>query len=186
MNKALKIFLIIFGVLILAVVGFAGILFLDVSAYTATGSQTLTPSGTSVGNALVVYDPGLSGAAKGVADKVAAVLQGKGYTVTLAGVKSAAAASTSGYAVIVAGGPIYAGVPTSSIKDFVNSLNPAQGVKVGVFGSGGGAEEGNDVELIRNAITVPQNAVVVKIGTGEDLNARSADFVNRLLLSNIP
>ena len=54
--------------------------------------QTLTPTGTSIGKAIVIYDPGLSGTAKGVADKIAADLQAKSYTVTLAGVKSSAAA----------------------------------------------------------------------------------------------
>ena len=72
---------------------FGAIIFLDVAAYTATGSQTLTPTGTSVGNALVLYDPGLSGTAKGVAEKVASDLQAQNYTVTLAGIKSSAAAT---------------------------------------------------------------------------------------------
>jgi flavodoxin len=180
MNKILKIVLIVLVLLVLAVAAFAGILFLDVSAYTATGSQTLSPEGNR-GNALVVYDPGLSGAAKGVADKVAADLQTAGYTVVLAGIKSSAAVDTTGSNVIVVGGPIYAGAPTSSVKDFLSNLNLAANVKVGVFGSGSGPEESKDVEMIRKAITVPSNAVVAKIGTSEDLNARSADFVNRLL-----
>lgn len=45
----------------------------------------------------MIYDPGMSGSAKGVADKVAGDLQEKGYTVTLAGVKSSAAYTTTGY-----------------------------------------------------------------------------------------
>ena len=78
---------------------------MDLAAYTATGSRTLTPAGTSIGKALVAYDPGLSGTAKGVANKIASDLQASGYTVTLAGIKSSAAAQTSDYGVIVAGGP---------------------------------------------------------------------------------
>ena len=117
MRKIFKIILAIFAVLIIAVVSFAAIILLDVAAYTATGTQTLTPTGTSVGKAIVIYDPGLSGNAKNVADKVASDLQAKGYTVTLAGVKSSAAASTTGYKIIVVGGPVYAGALTSSVKD---------------------------------------------------------------------
>ena len=126
-RKILKIILAVFAVLIIIAVLLAGIVFLDVAAYTATGSETLSPTGTSVGKALVVYDPGLSGAAKDVASKIANGLQSKGYTVDFTGIKSGVATNPSGYNIIVVGGPIYAGSPTSSVKAFLNSLNPAQG-----------------------------------------------------------
>ncbi|MCW4019006.1 MAG: hypothetical protein NWF00_10080 [Candidatus Bathyarchaeota archaeon] len=186
MRKIFKIILIMFAVLIVVVVGFAAVIFLNLSGLTATGSETLTPTGASVGKALVVYDPGLSGAAKGVADKVASDLQADGYTVVLAGVRSETASDTTRYGIIVAGGPIYAGAPTSSIKDYLNDLQPDQGTQVGVFGSGSGPEEASDVAMIIDAVTALSeggslsNAVVVKIGTGEDLNARAADFVKQL------
>jgi flavodoxin len=180
MRKAIKIILAVFAVLILAIVAFGAVIFLDIAAYTATGSTTLASSGTSAGDALVVYDSGLSGAAKGVADKVAADLQAKNYTVTLAGIKSSAASNTVSYSIIVAGGPIYAGTPTSSVKDFLSNLHPTANVKVGVFGSGSGATTPEDVAQIKGAITAPSNAVIVKIGQNEDLNARAADFVAQL------
>lgn len=187
MKKIFKILLAIFAVFIVGVVAFGAVIFLDLAAYTSTSSETLTPSGASVGTALVVYDLGLSGTSKEVASKISADLQSHGYTVTFAGIKSSAAATTSGYDVIIAGGPIYAGVPTSSVKDFLSNLNAVQGVKIGVFGSGSGAQEQSDVDQITDAIAALPNgnsladAVVVKIGSGEDLNARSADFVSQLL-----
>jgi flavodoxin len=187
MRKIFKIILAVFAALIIVIAAFGAILLLDLAAYTATGSQTLTPTGTSVGKALVVYDPGLSGTAKVVADKIASVLQAQSYTVTLAGVKGSSAAHTKGYAVIVAGGPVYAGSPTASVKDFLNNLEPDQGTKVGVFGSGQGSTTPSDVSMIKNAISALSNngtlsnAVVVKIGQSEDLNTRAQDFVNQLL-----
>ncbi len=186
-KKAIKIILAIFALLIIVIVAFGAVVFLDVSALTATGSETLSPTGASVGTAIVVYDPGLSGTAKGVADKIASNLQTQGYTVTLAGIKSSASAQTSDYGVIVVGGPIYAGAPTSSVKDFLGNLKPDQGAKIGVFGSGSGAQEDSDVAMIRDSVPALSdngflwNAVVVKIGQGEDLNARAADFVTQLL-----
>ncbi len=187
MRRVVKIILAIFVVFIIGIVAFGAIIFLDLSAYVSAGSQTLSPSGTSLGNALVVYDAGLSGAAKSVADKVASELQDKGYAVTLAGVKSSNAANVAGKKILVAGGPVYAGGLTSSIKDFLNSLMPDSGAKIGVFGSGSGPQEDADIAQIKSSVTslqtgnVLQNAVIVKIGSGEDLNSRSADFVNRLL-----
>jgi flavodoxin len=181
MRKAFKIILAIFAVLIIAFVAFAAVIFLDVAAYTATGSQTLTPTGTSAGNALVAYDPGLSGAAKNVANEIATDLQAQGYTVTLAGIKSSAAASTSNFSIIVVGGPVYAGTPTGSVKDFVHNLNLQSGTKLGVFGSGSGAQEGNDVETISNAVSAPSGAVIIKIGQNENLTQRAADFVTQLM-----
>ncbi len=188
MRKIFKIILAIFAVVIIIVVAFAALIFLDLAAYTATGSQTLTPTGTSVGNALVVYDPGLSGTAKNVADKVASDLQAQNYTVTLAGIKSSAATKTAGYNVIVVGGPVYAGSLTASVKDDLNNLKPDSDAKVGVFGSGQGPTSVSDVSMIKNSVQALSDngslsgAVIVKIGQSEDLNARASDFVNQLVL----
>jgi flavodoxin len=187
MRKIFKIILAIFAVLIIIGVVLAGIVLLDVASYTATGSETHPASGTSVGNALVVYDPGLSGNTKNVATKISDDLQAQGYTVTFAGIKSTAAGNISDYSVIVVGGPIYAGSPTSSVKAFLTSLNPAQGVKVGVFGSGQGAQDTNDTTLVAKEVAgLPSDSTlnitaVAKIGEKEDPTARSTDFVAQLL-----
>jgi flavorubredoxin len=188
MRKIFKIIIAIFAVLIILAVSFGALIFLDLAAYTATGSQTLTTNGTSAGKALVIYDPGLSGTSKGVADKVANDLQAKGYDVTLAGIKSSVAAHITGYKVIVVGGPVYAGGLTSSVKDTLNNLDLShgQGNKLGIYGSGQGATSPTDIAQIKQSLpTRSENslseAVVVKIGSGEDLNTRAEDFVNQLL-----
>jgi flavodoxin len=185
LRKVFKIILAIFAVLIIIVVSFGAIIFLDVAAYTATGTQTLTPTGTSVGKALVIYDPGLSGTAKTVANQIASNLQTQKYTVTLAGIKSSVAANAAGYSIIVVGGPVYAGSLTSSVKGTLSNLTPDQGAKVGIFGSGQGATTPEDVTQLTQSIPTNsdshlQNAVVVKIGQPEDLNTRAQDFVNQL------
>ncbi len=187
MRRIFKIVLTIFIVLIIVVVAFGAIFFLDLIAYTATGSQTLQPSDTSMGNALVLYDPGFTGAATRVAQKVAADLQAKDLTVTLAGIKSSVAATTTGYDVVVIGGPIYAGAPTSSVKDALSGLRHDPDTVVGVYGSGQGSTTPEDVTMIKNAVPALQsggalsNASVVKIGESEDINARASDFVNQLV-----
>ncbi|MCW4004992.1 MAG: hypothetical protein NWF04_00125 [Candidatus Bathyarchaeota archaeon] len=181
-----KIFIKIVAIVVGIGIVFGVAVATDFSAYMATDSETLSPMGASVGSALVVYDPGVTGAAKGVAQAVAYDLQNQSYTVTLAGVRSEAAANISGYKIIVAGSPIYAGVPTASVKDFLGNITSTQGIVLGVFGSGSGPEEPSDIEMITNALAelpnadVLADAVVVKIGTGEDLSVRSADFVARL------
>jgi flavodoxin len=186
MKKVFKIILAIFAVLIIIVVAFGAIFFLDLAAYTASGSKTLAPTGASIGSALVLYDPGLSGATTRVAEKVAADLQAEGYTVTVAGIRSAEASNTTNYDIIVVGSPIYAGAPTSSVKEFLGNLNP-NSAKVGVFGSGQGATSADDITMIINAVPSLQSggglsgAVVVKIGEKEDLDARASDFVNQLV-----
>jgi flavorubredoxin len=188
MRKTFKIIIAIFAIIVIIVVGFGAIILLDVAAYTATGSQTLKPIGTSIGKAIVIYDPGLSGTARGVADKVAVDLQAKNYTVTVAGVKSSAATTTTGYNIIVIGGPVYAGGLASSAKGAVESLvlKHDRGAKIGVFGSGSGATSPEDIAQIRQSIPersdeTLQNTIVVKIGSSEDLNTRAQDFVNQLV-----
>ena len=186
MRKIFKIILAIFAVLIILFVSVAAVILLDVAAYTATGTQTLTPIGTSVGKAIVICDPGLSGNTKIVANQIASNLQTQNYTVTLAGIKSATAANVTGYSIIVIGGPVYAGALTGSVKDALNHLSPSQGAKVGVFGSGQGATTPNDVAMLKQSIPANSdatlsNAVVVKIGEKEDINTRAQDFINQLL-----
>ena len=189
MKKIFTIILAIVAVIIIIIVAFGAIIFLDLAAYTATGSQTLTPTGASTGKALVIYDPGLSGTAKGVADKVASDLQKQNYTVILAGIKSSAAAKTAGFNILVMGGPVYAGSLTTSVRESINNLPTLnQGTKVGIFGSGQGATSASDITQLRQSIGQPlrsnpslSNIVVVKIGQNEGLNARAQDFVTQLV-----
>ncbi len=185
MNKILKIILAVFAVIIILIVAFAAVVLLDVAAYTATGKETLTPSGASMGTAVVLYDPGLSGTSTKVAQQVAADLKDLNLTVTLAGIKSSV--DPTEYNIIVIGGPVYAGAPTASVKDALGSLQVGSSSIVGVFGSGQGATSAEDVAQIRSAVPALQSggelsgAVVVKIGEGEDLAARAADFVGQLI-----
>jgi flavodoxin len=186
MRKAFKIVIAVFVVLVILIVAFGAIVILDLAAYTATGSETLTPTGTSVGKAIVIYDPGLSGTAKGVADIIASELQVQGYTVTLAGVKSSVAAHTTDYGIIIIGGPVYAGALTSSVKDTLINLELSNRAKVGIFGSGQGATSTDDIAQLKQSIPTRSDnslseAAVVKIGSSEDLNTRAQDFVNQLL-----
>ena len=96
------------GIILIVVVAFAGMAFIvyDVMSYTATSSETLNPTGNMAGSALVVYDPGVTGASKNAASVIAGNLQSNGYKVNLAGIRSTEAATTSGYDVIVISGPI--------------------------------------------------------------------------------
>lgn len=185
MRKLFKIILAIIAAIVIVFAVFAAVVFLDLAAYTATGSQTLTPTDAAIGNAIVVYDPGLSADTKSVADQVAAELQDKGYTVTLAGIKSAEASNTAGYDIIVVGGPVYAGALTASVKDELGAMTISQGTTVGIFGSGQGSTSAEDVAMLQQSLPARQdnalsNAVVVKIGNTEDIEARSQDLVSQL------
>ena len=68
-----------FGIIIIALIitGTIGFILYRMS-YTATKTETLNPSVTPIGNALVVYDPGISGAAKDLATVIASDYKSKG------------------------------------------------------------------------------------------------------------
>ncbi len=180
MRKILKVILIVIVVLAVATLIGIGLCFSDVAAYTATGSKTLLPPSASVGKAIVVYDPGFSGAAHSIAQKIASDLQAKGYTVTLAGIKSSAAAHTSGYSVIVVGGPIYGGKPTGSVDAFLRNLNPTQAIRLGVFGSGSFNVPTDKVAVLpkNSNLTITYST---KILSSDIQSVRCQDFVNQLL-----
>jgi len=180
MRKTLKIILAVFLALaIFAAVGFS-VVFLDVASYTATSSQLLVGP-PIMARALVVYDPGLTGAPKAFADDVAARLQDD-YNVELAGIRSpAATANVSQYAIIVVGGPIYAGNPSASVKSYLGSLKPASEAIVGVFGVGSFNIPNEKVAPSASANTLPIREEV-KINTGGNFTSEADNFAEALLL----
>jgi flavodoxin len=187
--KLKKILLIAGATIIVAVLAiFATMSFIifDLWSMTAGGSETLTPAGNVTGNALVVYNPGIGGGAKGVADTIARDLKADGYTVTLAGIKSAAASDTSAYDVIVVGGPVYVGNASGSVKAYLQNLRPSANAKVGVFGFGGTQKDNSDVAAVLNDVasvsddTLKSDAAMKLTGT-EDEGRMCADFLAELL-----
>src|SRR5271157_1672777 len=174
-------------VIILAAVASMGVIILDLMSYTATGSETLSPAGSPVGHALVVYDPGVSGIAKNVATKIAGDLQTKGYQVDLAGVRNAAAANTSGDDVIVIGGPTYAGNVSSSIKSYLLDLKPSTNAKIGVFATGSVKPESDDpVYLVKFVSSLPADSPLkvksaMKVLSADNVDNKCSEFVNGLL-----
>ena len=187
MRRLFKIIIVLFALLIIGAGLFAALVFGDLASYTATGSEVRSPTVAMVGKALVVYDSGLSGTATAVASKIADELAAKGYEVTLAGVRSSATASTSGFGVVVVGGPIYAGKPTASIQSYLNGLNPPAGALVGVFGRGNGAADSTDQSVIASEVApLPSGSAltlkfVTKIGDTDNVDALCQQFVTSLL-----
>lgn len=174
------------AVVIVALTGFGlfGVAMFDLMSGTATGSETLTPAGSPVGHALVVYNPGLTGGAKTVAAAIASDLKAEGYSVVLAGVKSQAAADVSGYDVIVAGGPVYGSNASSSIKAYLEQLSPAGDAKVGVFGCGSEEIDNADRAAVLADVACDSTLdirVALKLTQQDDMNEECSDFVEALL-----
>ncbi|MGE5188291.1 MAG: flavodoxin domain-containing protein [Betaproteobacteria bacterium] len=184
MKKILKIIAVVFIVVIIAVFGFFSLIVLDVAGSFATDVHPL-PNGAPIGQAIVVYNPGLSGAAKDIATKIGYELQEGGYNVVLAGVKSNAAADLSGYDLIVVGGPIYAGKPSNSIQTYLNSLNPPADAKVGVFGYGNAAIDNSNQTLVNQDVAnLPAKSTLtltaaIKIINTDDIDSKCEEFVSR-------
>lgn len=184
MNKIIKIAAIAFLVIVILLSSVVAVLFLDLASYTASGSQTLNASGTPVGHALVVYNPGLSGAAKGAAEKIAGDLQSKGYSVDLAGVRSKTAEKASDYDVVVVGGPMYWGQATSSVEGYLKTLTMPSQTKLGVFVTTGSSQFMNsDFESLKQQVGSATNNRQVAIGMVLDGNETQncADLVSALL-----
>jgi flavodoxin len=173
-------------IVVLAMLAAMSFIIFDLWSMTAGGSETLTPAGNVTGHALVVYNPGIFGGAKGAADQIASDLKADGYTVTLAGVKSAAASDVSGYDVIVVGGPIYAGNASGSVKSYLQNLHPPADAKVGVFGYGSVVIDSTNLSaVLENVALVSAGTFTIdaaaKITPEDDKSKVCADFVTGLL-----
>jgi flavorubredoxin len=172
MNKILKIVGIFFLTIVVVVAFGLAVVVLDLASYTASEGKTLTPDGDSMGKALVVYSPGLSGAATQDAIKIAEDLQRKGYTVNLAGVHSQLAENNVGYDIIAVGGPMYWGQVSGSIDAYLKTI--PQNVTLGVFGSTGYDKLGtSDFTSLTNQVasnTQNTNVAIKLILTGNETN----------------
>ena len=188
MNRIMIVGLIIVLILVVVIAG-VGAITLDIMSYTATGSETLSPTGTSAGHALVVYNPGVSGEAKNAAVKIASDLRTKGYKVELAGVRNATAANTSGYDIILVGGPMYFGKISSSVESYLKAITLQKDLKLGIFATTGSSQfNNNDIASLGKQITsllgdspLNKNAVIKTIRSGDASNTDCADLVSALL-----
>jgi flavorubredoxin len=182
MRRLWKIVLVVFLVLVVLVVSVFTAFAIDLSSYGATDSKSLNPTGTSIGRALVVYDPGFSGAAKQDATKIAEDLQTKGYTVNLAGVRSGTAGEKSGYDIIVAGGPMYWGEVSSSIDGYLKTV--PNSVKLGVFGSTSSSTlyESDYTSLLNQVASATHNEnAAIKLTRDGNETSDCADLVSKLV-----
>jgi flavodoxin len=188
MNWLMIVGLVVLGIVV--VIAAMGLIFCgDMFSYTATGSQVLDPAGASAGKALVVYDPGVSGAAKNAAASIASGLQSKGYTVTLAGVKSPAADNVSGYNVIMVGGPMYFGTVSNSVDAYLKALKPQNTAAIGVFATTGSQQSNsNDIASFGKQVTadlgngrLSKPAVTQTIRSGNSSDTDCADLVSAIL-----
>jgi menaquinone-dependent protoporphyrinogen IX oxidase len=129
----------------------------------------------------VVYDPGLTGAPKNIADKVASDLQSRGYQVELAGIKSSAATTDIvQYQIIVVGGPVYGGNAAASVKSYLSNLKTAADANIGVFGVGSFSSSNDKIAPLPNgsSLTIKET---LKISTTQNPAEESAQFVTKLL-----
>lgn len=167
--KLLKILAVI---LLIAFV--AGAVLWGYSYLNGSGSTTLNSTGNVTGKALVVYDPGFSGAPKTVATNMAEDLKSKGYTVTLAGINSKDAGNVSGYDVLIVGGPTYAGNASSSVKSYLNNLNIDSNMTIGVFSVGSGADDQDSNIAMQR--TLQDKGITVKVSIKYDKTAIQNDY----------
>jgi hypothetical protein len=186
--KLVSIIAVVVAVIILAVLaGFAavGFVFMDGMSYTATGHETLSPMGAETGKALVVYNPGITGQAKDAAATIAGDLQAKGYTVDLCGIRSGEAWRTSGYGVIVVGGPVYVGNASGSVRSYLNTLKADEGTRLGVFGTGSVDPGSDDLAVVRKDVAPADTTLdikaAMKLTEYDDRDGKCAAFVDELL-----
>lgn len=151
----------------------------------ATVFETLGPNGAIVGNALVVYDPSITGNTKNVASLIAGDLQAKGYKVDLVGIKNPKAENTSGYNVIVVGGPIYGGNTSDAVKKYLKILKPVEGTKIGVFATGD-PHTTDEAQIKKQIAPIPENSTLqinamITVSMNDDKTKKCVVFIDDLL-----
>jgi hypothetical protein len=180
---------LVIGLIIVVLIAVWAFIARDLMSYTTTGSETLSPAGETRENALVVYSPGISGAAKNAAVDMAKDLKSRGYKVDLAGVRSKTANNTSSYDIIIAGGPMYFGKVSSSIDSYLKKLELKKEVRLGVFGTTGSEQLVNDdyitlgkqVESSSSGDSLNKKMVIKLIRSGKESTKDCKDFISEML-----
>ncbi len=172
------------GLIVVGAIAGIGVIYSGLTGYIATGAESFSPTGAIKGNALVVYDPGVTGAAKNASIEIANDLKSKGYKVELTGIGSAAASNTSSYDIIMVGGPMYYGKVSNSVDRYMKTLNVPKNVKIGVFGTTGFSEfHDEDIKSFGEQVTSSLNgkAVIKTLRNGNATSTDCTDFVSALL-----
>ena len=184
----LTIILWVILLLILVIIVSSAFIFLDLMSYTARGAKSMTASGKIVGNALVIYNPGISGMAKNAANDIANKLKSKGYNVNLAGVKSKAANSILGYKIVIVGGPMYGGKATKSIENYLKRLNLQKDVNLGIFTTTGTEKlNTNDFQSLKKQVemlmvnTSLDKVTIKLIRSGNETSKDTEDLVSNII-----
>ncbi len=185
-KKIAKIAGISLAAILISLFAVMGFIFYDVMSYTANGFETFSPEGNVTGNALLVYDPGISGQSANVALNIAKELQSKGYHVDLVGINNAKAKNTSKYELIVVGGPIYTGKASSSVQSYLNNLKQNNGTKIAVFATGSDKDVMKNSKLLKSEVAPLNNNTSLKIEAvgkfiSENNNQSIVVFVGSLL-----
>ena len=182
------IFLYIIALIILVIIVISAFIFLDLMSYTARGTKSITSSRNVIGNALVVYNPGISGMAKNAANNIANDLKSKGYNVQLTGIKNKAASSTLGYKIVVVGGPMYMGKATKSIENYLKTLKLQKDVNLGVFTTTGSDQlNKDDYKSLKKQVEILTdynhlNKLTIKlIRSGNEFVKDSNDLVSNII-----
>ena len=180
---------IIIAALLIVIISIAivSFLFLDSKASAATSTKTFTPTsypvGVAPGNALLVFDPGSTGAVENAAKQIASDLQAKGYFVFLAGIDSKTAMGNAAqYQVVVVGGPIESGQASKSVQSYLVSLNQYNLTltRLGVFGVGNSNTPNDQIAPLPTG-----SSLVIKetleINTSQNIKTQASEFVSQLL-----
>jgi len=171
------------ALIVITVVGLSVFFLTSGSAATSTKQilPTSYPAGSESGNALVVYDPGTTGAVKDIAGQMANDLAAQGYFVCLAGIDSATAkGNASQYQVVVVGGPLNNGKASGAVQSYLKNLYQANGTRIGVFGVGNSDSSNNQIAPLPSGsnLTIKET---VEINAGQNTSTQSNEFVTKLL-----
>lgn len=158
-----KIVIVSLVIVIITTIILFAVAITDWMGYSAKDSTVLEAEGNLKGNALVVYNPGLSGQAKQAAMIMGEQLAAEGYRTTVCGVSSEQADMIDGNTVIIVGGPMYGGKCSSSIADYLGHLSPNEDVRLGVFTTTGNA---NSDQSSLNSLTDQVSSLT---GTEQDI-----------------
>lgn len=138
-KKALKAVIII--VVILAAFIATGAIVLNVAFSNFNNSvgdhqQILKTDSAQPKQALIVYQPSMSGVTNKMAEQIAKGLNEKGYEVVLNNPGAYLTADVSQYSVLIFGSPVYAGKLSPALLDYVKKIQVSPLQKVILFSTG--------------------------------------------------
>lgn len=161
--KIVKGILIVIAVLVALFIGMMLMMKWVIDANTTVHKSKEVIIGSGGKKALVIYQPSRSSLTKDMAEAIEETLNKSGYQVTMNYPSDQLTYNPADYEVIVFGSPVYAGMTSAVLENYMKSIKDYSGKKVLIFATGGNKDGSKELANLEAMVNGADKMVKIKL-----------------------